>query len=43
MKEPKSPCCKKEMGHVPDRVHFHYYCPKCDQEYQLDGTTEWED
>ena len=40
--EPKSPCCGAVMCHVPDSVHWHYYCPKCDKEYEIDGKTEWE-
>jgi len=24
------------MCHVPDSVHWHYYCPKCDKEYETD-------
>ena len=42
-KEPKSPCCKIRMAHQPDNVHWHYYCPRCGVEYDLDGKTEWED
>lgn len=37
---PKSPCCNIEMGHQPDTIHFHFYCPKCGNEFELDGETE---
>lgn len=36
-----SPCCNKYMHQIPDNVHFHYMCPKCEKEYELDGKTEW--
>lgn len=39
-KEPKSPCCGIEMAHKPDNIHWHYYCPRCGNEFELDGTTE---
>lgn len=42
-KNPKSLCCGIEMSQEPDNIHFHYYCPKCGCEYELDGKTEWED
>lgn len=40
--EEKCPKCKKEFSHVPDCLHFHYWCRKCDKEYKLDGVTKWE-
>ena len=39
--DPKSPCCKVEMAHEPDNIHFHYICPECDKEYELDGKTKY--
>lgn len=36
---PKSPCCKIIMAHEPDNIHWHYYCPKCFREYELDGSS----
>lgn len=39
-KDPKSPCCGIEMWHEPNNLHWHYYCPKCGKEYELDGETE---
>ena len=39
-KDPKSPCCNKEMIHEPDNIHFHYMCPRCGNEFELDGKTE---
>lgn len=41
--EPKSPCCGIIMRHVPDNIHFHYQCPRCGCEYDIDGKTERED
>ena len=43
MKEIKSPCCKVNMRHISDCVHFHYECMRCGNEFDLDGKTEWED
>lgn len=43
MKLYPSPCCKTDMIHIPDCVHFHYECPRCGKEYELDGKTEWKD
>lgn len=40
--DPKSPCCGVEMSHMPDNILWHYYCDKCDKEFELDGKTEWE-
>lgn len=42
-KDPKSPCCKAVMMHIPDPVHFHYMCCGCDKEFELDGETEWKE
>lgn len=41
--EYRCPKCKKEFSQVPDNLHFHFWCEKCDQEYELDGVTKWED
>jgi len=38
--KPKSLCCNRIMVHVPDNVHWHYQCPKCKKEYDLDEKTE---
>ena len=38
---PKSPCCKQEMAHLPDKIHYHYRCMMCDKEYELDGKTKY--
>ena len=37
------PKCKKEFSQIPDNLHFHFWCKKCDKEYKLDGVTEWEE
>ena len=37
------PKCKKEFSQVPDNLHFHFWCEKCDKEYELDGITIWKD
>lgn len=39
-KDPKSPCCGVEMAHEPDNIHWHYYCPRCGNEFEIDGITE---
>ena len=42
--EPKlKPCpfCGLVMAHEPDNIHWHYYCPKCGNEFEIDGKTEW--
>ena len=31
------------MRQIPDNLHFHYECMRCGNEFDLDGTTEWED
>lgn len=38
--DPKSPCCGVKMAHEPDNIHFHYYCPKCFREFELDGESK---
>lgn len=38
--DPNCPHCKVEMNHVPDNILWHYVCPKCEKEFELDGETE---
>lgn len=42
MSKPKCKKCKCKLEHIPDEIHFHYICPKCYKEYDMDGSIRTE-